>query len=125
MNNFMTRPYTERNWNFNKKTPVKIPLESETYLLDPRLHRNRKREFRQLNEKRPETSPEKVARYEEEASSKTTQNLLKESQSDKEMEKTTIYSENQVDFNLNGILEPRKEDHLRTKENPTERQLPL
>ena len=121
MNNFMTRPYTERNWNFNKKTPVKIPLESETYLPDPRLQKNRKREFRQLNEEKPETSPEKAARYEEEASSKTTQNLLKESQSDKVMEKATIYSENQVDFNLNGILEPRKEDHLRTKENPTEK----
>ena len=115
MNNFMTRPYTERNWNFNKKTPVKIPLESESDLPDPRLQRNRKR--RQLNEERPETSQVKTARYEEEASSKTTQNLLEESQSDKEMKKTTIYSENQVDFNLNVRLESRKEDQLRIKEN--------
>ena len=108
MNNFQPRPYKPRRWDFNRKSPLKIPLESDTDLPDPRLTR--------IGEKRGTTTilldipPKKANKPDVEAQSENIQNLMKKSQVEKPKEKLKKNREYSVDFTCEKILEPGKED---------------
>ena len=65
MNNFRSRPHTERNWNL-RTTPIDIPLKSCTELPDSRLQKIQKKKRENPKKVHNNTSSKRPRKYLEE-----------------------------------------------------------